>query len=282
MGDKHVNLMEMVTNVGLNILAAPIIFVLGFLVFRSFAYLRAELPLAQIWDLKGSWELRKWKHEALVVVTKLDYVTAEGPLTGMGELRAHALISESLIQAYRNLLGIMHIDSRHSGDFSGDLGCSNIISIGGPKHNEVTRDLRELYSEALPLYFVIEDKSQYVVDRRNNEVYESSTQQGSNMLDYGVITKLSNPYHPGECEESVVFLVEGTYTYGLAAAGRLVTKDYFRTLLKELKGSKSPYWQVLVRAQVKGEWHVYPEIIDMIELPLEEIARYRRSRTRVT
>jgi hypothetical protein len=282
MSDRYANMIDMATNVGLNILAAPIIFFLGFIVFRGFAYLHDELPLAEIWGLKGSWEIRKRKHEALVAVTQLDYVSPEGPLTGMGELRAYALISESLIQAYRNLMGIMHIELRHSGDFSGDLGCNNIISIGGPKYNEVTRDFRERFSDVLPLYFEIEDTKQYVVDRNEKKRYESNTQQGNNLLDYGVITKLSNPYHPGKCEESVVFLVEGTYTYGLAAIGRLLTKDYFRSLLKEVKGSESPYWQVLIRAQVKGEWQVYPEIVRLIELPLEKVDRYRRSQTPVT
>lgn len=129
----------------------------------------------------------------------------------------------------------------------------------------------------MPLRLEIDDVRQCVSDTRpDGQLYEPELGQASNRLDYGMISRLPNPQPPHEGQERVVFLIEGTHTFGLAAASRMLTKgnpwapDYYSELLVRVKGSSSPYWQALIKVEIGEEWRVYPEVVQFVELTQEQ------------
>ena len=251
----------------INLLAGIFLLLIGALIGWLISFWRNRRTLGKIWNLSDA----DWKsliklgpssqragQQVFLAMTKLTHITEdyERPGTGIGEVQAYVFALESLTATYRDAI---RSELDYGDDFPERHLDNNIISIGGPKHNRVTKSFRECFSR-LPLGFVYgEGRACCVVDKRTDTIYEPRLQLLGNKVDYGVLSRLPNPYSPRE-DRNVLFLVEGAHTYGLAAAGRILTTKFSSDLVSNIKKSKSEYWQALVRTRV-GNMQVYPSLV---------------------
>jgi hypothetical protein len=82
------------------------------------------------------------------------------------------------------------------------------------------------------------DGTRFIVDIRTNEEYKPNLQDAGIKEDYGIVSRLPNPFSPVD-SENVVFLLEGAHTCGLAAAGRILTSDYCKDLVDKIKSQRA-------------------------------------------
>lgn len=270
-------------DLSINLLAAFIGFVGGALTIRLISFWRNRRALGKVWNLSDtSWKSfirlrpssQATEQQVFLTVTKLTHVTEdyERPGTGIGEVQAYLFATESLTATYGDTI---RSELEYSDDFPERHLDNNIISIGGPKHNTVTETFRRRFSR-LPLRFVYEEgTARCVMDKRTDTTYEPRLQLLGNRVDYGVVSRLPNPYSSSE-SRSVLFLLEGAHTYGLAAAGRILTKEYSSDLVSKIKKSKTGYWQALVRTAVGG-MQVRPTLVEDGFVPLGEDDVFLRS-----
>lgn len=111
----------------------------------------------------------------------------------------------------------------------------NIVSIGGPVHNEVTAHfLRRL---SLPIGF---DQHEVVSDVTKMR-YEAIIEKGRIVRDVGVVVACDNPLGDEDC---LVVLLMGSRTFGCPAASQFLTSGDLRTASRRL-GTSSPRWAIL-------------------------------------
>ncbi len=94
-----------------------------------------------------------------------------------------------------------------------------------------------------------------VMDKDSNKTYKPVFSGTKLETDYGLITKMPNPYDP----EKAIFLFTGAHTFGLAGAARMLTRPYVSRIAKEVRKGKEDYWQALVCTEVRG-LQVFPEL----------------------
>jgi hypothetical protein len=187
--------------------------------------------------IRAVWQLGAFSQAPQIVVATLDPQPANErarPATGMAELLAVSFVRQSLIQAYPKSREPTVIFSSRLPPTS---YAHTLISVGGGKHNRVTRIIAGRY--VFP-YEVLSSPTR-IRERGTGRIFTPELMEGELRRDYGLITRIPNPLR----EQSTIFLLRGAHPDGVSAAGMMLTPDRADELVRAIK-TLGPYWQVLI------------------------------------
>ncbi|AJF64846.1 hypothetical protein SVTN_10795 [Streptomyces vietnamensis] len=184
----------------------------------------------------------------VVVAASAEIHTGEyaRPTTGIGQVRAMSLLVPLLVRAYRGIdLEQVLLSSRTPGrDLEADM-----LTLGGPKNNEVT----SMLLKAVPqLPFTVDGSS----IRWQGTTYEGRAVGEQVVHDYGYIVRAPNPF----AQDKRIVVVGGSHTFGTVAAARwLAENGDARNLPADVA--------VLVEAEVLQDGHVVrPRMLHTAEI----------------
>ena len=162
---------------------------------------------------------------------------------GPGDVNALVIISRTLEKRYKSI----KIKNLYSKQLSSlDLINENIVSIGGPKRNSVTKRLMEL----IDCRYSFDDKGN-MIDNKTNKQYSPVKAESNDYYieDYGIIAKIK--LSPGT--EKWVFVIAGCHTEGVMGAARYILsldregEKRVRELAKEFKEDS---FQIAIKVNV--------------------------------
>lgn len=134
------------------------------------------------------------------------------PTTGIGQAKALAQVSPSLTRAWRDI-DVQNV--YFSGEIAGSDLETDLILIGGPKTNALTRRVLDIVGEEMGC---TQDNSTIIVgDRR----FEGKVDDNATGTDYGLVMRLSNPFSSGHR----LIVLAGSHTFGTVAAARFLVSD---------------------------------------------------------
>ncbi|MGR3765983.1 hypothetical protein [Rossellomorea sp. NS-SX7] len=176
-------------------------------------------PGRRLWNLTD--------HSKLIVVSATSVISADTgyqkKATGIGQVRALAFIISSLNKAYKKLeLKNIYL----SGERLGERCERDIISVGGPKNNEVTRDVLK--------------KLTHIVEQVGNDIHWNAEgerdilspmkENDEVVKDLGLVIRMENPFNDNGSTTLTVF--SGCHTYGTVAAAKYFTESLFKKAKK--------------------------------------------------
>lgn len=198
------------------------------------------------------WRLRQPKGLSIVLSTsaRVSTGTYDRPVTGLGPARALGLVAPSLVTAYRTLSENAVTLSEFCDDRARE---GDLILLGGPKNNAVTREALARLDRKLPITMktVKDERILRRTDSGDELVQPASTPSpsfGRSGADYGFILRAPNCFD----SSGTLTIFAGTHTYGTVAAAR-----YFLDNAKEMrKLTKQKRFVILIRARVTAGEHV--------------------------
>lgn len=195
---------SLLEGVGLKIFLSVLFVIAGVVVGK----LRDTLPSRRIWKIS----------EPSSVVISVSHSAASDtgeymrPATGIGQVRALAILMPSLRRAYSDLkISNIYLSS----DPLLDRLESDLICLGGAKNNEVTRDVLSRLGDVCPVSM---DGSRITWSDGPglDSTYEGEIVDGKVVADVGVIIRARNPFKTNR----TVVVLAGSHTYGTIAAAR--------------------------------------------------------------
>jgi hypothetical protein len=200
----------------INLLAQIIWAVLGVVGAVIYYIVLRILPKRRLWRLKNPKETIICISASTTTFTGEYYRRA----TGIGQLRALAVITPSLKTAYRNIKieNILLSDEQLGTKIENDL-----ILLGGPKNNPATK----LLLEKLKDICFIDQTDEYICWRYQaaENYYRATIESSKVKRDYGLIIRVKNPF---STKGSTVCLLSGGHTYGVIAAAIYFVNYYAR------------------------------------------------------
>lgn len=170
---------------------------------------------------KRLWKLRDPKNLLICVATSTRTDTGKylRPATGIGQVQALALIFPSLSSAYRDVQvkNILLSDEQMQSRIENDL-----IILGGPKNNQITRKLLDKLRDLQYLDQIEND----IIWRAqpNPKRFTPTVINGIVTRDYGIIVRMENPFSP---DNNTVCLFSGGHTYGTVAAAKYFVSNLY-------------------------------------------------------
>ena len=138
--------------------------------------------------------------------------------SGLGQIRALALLSPSLHRAYKDfdVQRVLMSDDKIADRYESDL-----IILGGPKNNEIARQVLEQLQPHLP-GTLAEPNVTWHESSSVPPITYAAIQTGDDLKeDYGVIIRTTNPFN----SKRKVLIFAGGHTYGTTAAARFFTSE---------------------------------------------------------
>lgn len=139
----------------------------------------------------------------------------------------------------------------------------NLVLLGSSASNRITKSLAEELSINLPFSCDFEFTTmadRYVIDRRSGMKYASRFQDGTLVRDFGVLTKVANPYR----SDSSVVIAAGNYGFGTLGAALLAIDA--KTLM-QLPFAPHKSCQLIAEIPVLGRFAFgQPRLIDYAEI----------------
>jgi len=228
-----------------NLLANLIWFGLGIIITLIFHCIRTVLPTRRMWGLA--------KPEEAIICVSTSSVDDGGYkmyATGSGQLKAITHIVTSLNKAYKEFDYKNILFSREP---MGDEIENDIILLGGPKNNQITK----LFFEKLNLKEIVSQEADSTIWWKG-ESYKGKIENGKVKNDYGIIIKMSNPFSKGK--NTKILLFSGSRTFGtIAAATYFCEYEYLR---KELKCKKKKNFILFISCDVNDDYPVTIKLID--------------------
>lgn len=218
----------------------------GSLLAVAAGYLRwlllRRLPARRVWRFTGRTRI------VIVVATSalVDTGKYQRPTTGLGQVRANALLMPHLKRTFR---AAHHEGISFSSTVPGNILESDLLLLGGAKNNEITRRAIQSMTD---LPFTAPGN----VINWNGRRYEGSRSSNTVVRDYGYVVRGPNPFAP----DKRLVIAAGSHTFGTVAAARW---------LAECGGSRDipADVAVLVAADVYNEDHVgVPRVVEMRRL----------------
>lgn len=166
--------------------------------------LKGVLPARRLWPFDDVRDV------SIVLANSASTHTGEHirPGTGVGQVRALGVITPSIMRAHRSLPS-RAVQLEHENVWE-RIEHGDVVSIGGPKSNHVTRDI---LTQALAGTGVGQDDARIVWDE---DSYRGLISEGHVRHDYGLVLRCPNPFN--RVRTAVVF--SGSHTYGTTAAAR--------------------------------------------------------------
>jgi hypothetical protein len=147
-------------------------------------------------------------------------------------------------------------------DFPADRLTTTIIGIGGPKNNQVVRQLLQDTDAGYTFEGTI------LRSKRSGQTYRPEyDSDGHPVIDYGLALKVPNPYEVTEW----FYAFSGCHTYGCLAAARLVSVfepralEYLRAIHK--RAGRPSGIAVVVSARVVNNAVTKVTMVELIRLP---------------
>ncbi len=183
---------------------------------------------------RSRWGFIHANHVTTVLSASTEVDTGEylRPTTGIGQAKALAVLAPSLRRGWKSidLQNVVFPEEIQGRELEGD-----IILIGGPKTNEVTKRALEKCGGD---FGVSQDGS---VITAHNETYSGTVHETNR--DYGLIIRAENPFAAGR----KMVLLSGCHTYGTIGAARFFVES------KLPRGN----FAMVVETQVQGK-HALP------------------------
>jgi hypothetical protein len=152
---------------------------------------------------------------------EFDAFEASG-LVGVGGMQAAAELVSLLDDLGFRRMG-RTIDIVYHDQLPGDLSGVNVVCIGGPDGNQVTRRILEGIDHTIALG----DPKRYEIsirDTSTGQTYKPERERGKNViLDYGLLVKAPNPFDP----QRTVLVFAGSFGYGTWAGIKLARSPQF-------------------------------------------------------
>lgn len=190
--------------------------------------------------------------------------TSGVPIATIGTVYAYQYVANLLQRAYPQMRDLRFYFSE---DFPAAFYGDNLILIGFPKTNLVTREVMQRLEP--PVVFV----DHVLVDRASGDRYQAQISGLDIVEDYGCLIRACNPYNPA----SVVFILAGSQTYGMKAAAQYLDMlcetgaSRWSPLLafgRRVRGSVRQatevlprFYQFVVRVKVQRYYTSHPEIV---------------------
>lgn len=213
-------------------------------------FLAGSLPAKRIWDVR----MPVWRTGALampaVVIATSEVDRRDGyarPMTGAGQVRAIATISPSIHRAFGSHVGGDYLSMSQEVNVERSTMHGDLVCIGGPKTNEVTKEVLARIRPLLPAGTSLETVADVPGGRPTDRIiWQGSEHANGDAVVYGLIIRCRNPLgHRG----GVLTILAGTGTYGTeAAAEALVTAREVRGPRIVLPRGKRRAYVALVRA----------------------------------
>lgn len=210
-------------------------------------------------DFQNLWQIQKPRRLVVVVANSSRIPTGEylKPATGIGQVRALSCAFKSLIKAYND------VDIRNiylSTDHLQDHLENDLILLGGPKNNEVTRDFLDLLVKHQPATatgskITWREKRDGKWSDEGATEYYGETRDECVHTDYGLIIRARNVFSH---EKRTVILFAGSHTYGTLAAAKYFVEKLQEDYPDEIKSGVN--FSIVVRCGVRKE---YPFGIDV-------------------
>ena len=220
----------MVENIFTGILSCFLWFILGTLFIYLSKLVVTIRPTKKLWNIKSPQNLII----CAATSTKTDTGEYYRPATGIGQLRALAYCIESLSKVYdlkiqNILLSVDQIQKQIEND---------VIILGGPKNNEITKLFLNKISA---MKLINQDGSiiKWMVNDRHEE-YQGKTSNNDVIKDYGLIVRMKNPFDTQK--RSTICLFSGSHTYGTIAAAKYFSYEY----IKKMKFYKRKYENIVM------------------------------------
>jgi hypothetical protein len=238
MDDIHSILINLITN----LIWLPVGALLALLVF----WIRIRLPKRKLWQIHDP--------SNLVVCAATSTLTNTGvyrrPATGIGQVRALAIATCSLTRAYSRLLDIQNI--LLSADPLHDRIENDLLILGGPKNNQLSRRFLDLLADEQPAR-QIESMILWRVNQTGNQwidqgalEFEGNATNKRIVTDYGLIIRAQSPF---TSRNRTVILFTGSHTYGTVAAAKFFTEE-LRPHLRRLTHKGQKNFTVLISTHV--------------------------------
>ena len=199
--------------------------------------------LGFIWRKRSAgrrWGLTKPESLKIVLSSSATQDTGEyqRPATGIGQVKALALLSPSLVRAHRSidLQGVVLSNDHRGTDLEGDL-----LLLGGPKTNEVTK---QALDELAKRFGVTQEES---VIHAGDKTYSGESDGTEVSVDYGIVIRAASPF----AENSRVVVLSGSHTYGTIGAARYFAKA------KLPRGA----FAAVIKSKVVDEHALEPELV---------------------
>lgn len=228
---------------------------IGLKVTLSVLFLAAGVGLAKLRETLPSRRLWRIKDPSHVVISVSHSVASDTgqylrPSTGIGQVRALALLMPSLRRAYSDLK-IQNIYL--SSDPLLDRVESDLICLGGAKNNEVTADVLDGLGRC-PVS--MKDSEIFWTEGNQTEAFEGEIEQGQVTRDFGLIVRTANPFKP----DRTVIVLAGSHTYGTIAAARYFCEQFNSPFRRQPKS-----FAALVAAQVRNGYPSAPTLLRRTE-----------------
>ncbi|MER5227078.1 hypothetical protein [Streptomyces flaveus] len=99
-----------------------------------------------------------------------------------------------------------------------ELSSANLLILGGPAVNDVSRRAFDAIQDTLPVSINLEEVAITVANRRYAPEYDPDAQKV--VKDYGLVVRCQNPFDPSR--KSAAFLVMGCHGFGTAGSAQLL------------------------------------------------------------
>ena len=194
----------------INLTIAIVIFILGILAHRAYDFIYNRIPYYKIWGFERKSEINvvtgNIRFETDASKSDSDY----SALMASGDIDALVEVISSLKLIYPKA----KIRRFFTEEYPERVIDENLITIGGPVWNTVTRRVLETIKS--PLYF---DKNLNLIDLISKQEYETTEKDGKPVKDYGIVLKIPNPYDKDNC----LILIAGCDTYGVLAGSKCIS-----------------------------------------------------------
>ena len=175
-------------------------------------------------------------------------------LMGTGDALALGIIMGVL-----NNVGITDIDVVPTYNFSGDRYQNNLILLGGPDANSLSREFYNKLNSNLKFGNPDINELTLYDSKEKSKYLPKYGENGRVIGDFGFAFKTENPYNP----DTNVILLAGCYGFGTCSAAQLFESN---RLLGEINKSEKGGFEALVYSDVINDWVQKPKIIKSYEL----------------
>ncbi|TVL97340.1 MAG: hypothetical protein CV087_22455 [Candidatus Brocadia sp. WS118] len=169
-------------------------------------------------------------------------------------------IALGTIMGTLNNVGVKNIDVVPVYNFSGDRYQDNLVLLGGPDANKLTR---EFYSKLDTKFkFGNPDKNEIsLFDSYDKSTYFSHFNNKNQVTgDYGFAFKTINPLNP----ETSIIIIAGCLGFGTCAAAQLFESSRLLSAIKGYEGENG--FEALVFSEIINDWTQKPKIIKSYKL----------------
>lgn len=211
--------------------------------------------MAQVLPGRRLWRLGNRRTIVIALSNTVDKPTKDYPIpaTGIGQVRALGALSPALHRAYGRRLTLITL---LASEVTGEHMSRDLLLIGGPARNAVTKEAMERLSATLPVRQGRDPRGGSgdrlywrELDGTQEELVGPASGTGGITRDYAVVVRTPNPFN---LDRSCI-IVSGTRTYGTGAAGEWLARQNWNW---SILVSRRSGFVALLESEVAEDGHV--------------------------